>query len=404
MSRSVRSVSPAVRPRERARTKPQMALVFGSPRGERRIVTTSNGFAEKRARGDLLSPWTVIALWSIPALLSTLETVTFTRLAGHELAPWRAFVAEAPQWYGWALFTPLIARLGARFPLRRPLRWRNLAIHAGASLAASALIAVADVLIGTMVRPSTKTLFASFGGWFLGGLAGTVIAYFAIVGVSESLRNSARLRAREREASELAAELRATQLAALRMQLQPHFLFNSLNAIMALVRDAETEQAVRALSLLGDVLRATINAGDTNETTLREELDFVSQYLEIERVRFGERLHVTLDVPEQLLDSRVPTFVLQPFVENALKHGVLREQGGNTIAIAASAQNGTLRLMVRDDGRGMSGGQSEGGVGIPNARARLEHMYGTAATLSVSNAPGGTGVLVEIGLPRSVRA
>jgi two-component system LytT family sensor kinase len=366
-------------------------------------VNTSHSSADTHARSDLLSPWTVIALWSIPALLSTLETVTFARLAGHEIAPWRAFVAEAPQWYGWALLTPLIARLAERVPLRRPLRWRNLAIHAGGSLAASALIAVADVLINALVRPSTKTLFASFGGWFLGGLPATVLAYFAIVGVSESLRNSARLRAREREASELAATLRSTQLAALRMQLQPHFLFNSLNAIMALVRDAETEQAVRALSLLGDVLRATINAGDTNETTLREELDFVSQYLEIERVRFGERLQVTLDVPEQLLDARVPTFVLQPFVENALKHGVLRDSGANTIAIAASAQNGTLRLMVRDDGRGLSGLQGESGVGIPNARARLEHMYGAGATLSVSNAPNGPGVLVEIGLPRSAR-
>jgi two-component system LytT family sensor kinase len=381
-----------------------MALVLGSRGGDSRIVTTSNGSAERRARGDLLSPWTVIALWSIPALLSTLETVTFTRLAGHEIAPWRAFVAEAPQWYGWALFTPLIARLGERFPLRRPLRWRNLAIHGAASLVASALIAVADVLINSFVRPSPKTPFESFAGWFLGGLAGTVLAYFAIVGVSESLRNSARLRAREREASELAAELRATQLAALRMQLQPHFLFNSLNAIMALVRDAETEQAVRALSLLGDVLRATINAGDTNETTLREELDFVSQYLEIERVRFGDRLRVELDVPERLLDARVPTFVLQPFVENALKHGVLRDQGGNTIAIAASAQNGTLSLQVRDDGRGLSGVKAGAGVGIPNARARLAHMYGAAATLNVGNAPNGPGVLVEIGLPSGARS
>ena len=110
-----------------------MALVLRGRGGDSRIVKTSNSSAGTRARGDLLSPWTVIALWSIPALLSTLETVTFTRLAGHEIAPWRAFVAEAPQWYGWALLTPLIARLGERFPLRRPLRWRNLAVHAGAS-------------------------------------------------------------------------------------------------------------------------------------------------------------------------------------------------------------------------------------------------------------------------------
>ncbi|MEP6730167.1 MAG: histidine kinase [bacterium] len=357
-----------------------------------------------RAADVRLSPWLIFALWSVPALLSTLETVTFARFGGHPIEIWRAFLAEAPQWYGWALLSPFIARLGERYPLRRPVRIKHLALHAGASVLASALIAVADVLISLFVRPSAKTLFGSFAGWFLGGLPATVIAYFAIVGVSTAIRTGARLREREREASEIAAQLRTAQLATLRMQLQPHFLFNSLNAIMALVRDADTAQAVRALSLLGDVLRTSINAGDAHETTLGEELDFVERYLAIERVRFGDRLCVTIDVPHHHLDLRVPTFVLQPFVENALKHGVLRARGGNTIAIAASASNGTLTLVVRDDGRGLDAPPSNGGLGIANARARLERMYGHAATLNVGNALEGTGVVVSIELPMSTTA
>lgn len=252
----------------------------------------------------------MFAIWSVPALLSTLETVMFSSAAGRPMAPWRAFVAEGPQWYGWALLAPVIARLGERFPLRRPLQLRNVAVHAAASLTASGGIAFVDALVNAWVRPSPATLWASTTNWFLGTLPATTLAYFAIIGVSYALASSARLRERERDAAALEAQLREAQLAALRMQLQPHFLFNSLNAIMALVRDRETEQAVRALSLLGDVLRAAVNAGDTHETTLAQELDFVQRYLEIERVRFGDRLRVSVDVPEELLDTRVPTFVL----------------------------------------------------------------------------------------------
>jgi LytS/YehU family sensor histidine kinase len=326
----------------------------------------------------------------------------FARQAGRPIPVARAFFAEAPQWYGWALLTPLIVTLGERFPLRRPLRARSVAVHVAASLVASALIALAASVVNAWVRPSPRTLAASATSWFLGGLPATTVAYFAILGVSYALTSAAELRERERRAAELETQLRDAQLAALRMQLQPHFLFNSLNAIMALVRDRDTDAAIRALSLLGDVLRAAIDAGEGHETTLAEEIEFVSRYLDIERVRFGERLRVEIDVPDVLLGARVPRFVLQPFVENSLKHGVLRDRAGNTITIAASRENGTLRLAVRDDGRGLaSDAPTSDGVGIRNARTRLERMYGDAARLTVANAIDGAGVAVEIDLPFS---
>lgn len=351
-------------------------------------------------RPAALSVRIALAVWTVPTLISTLETVTFARLTGHPIAVWRAFIGEAPQWYCWALFTPIIAILGERAPLRRPVRAANVAIHAVASLAASGLLAIADAAVNAWVRPNPRGFFTSVESWLLGNLAATTLAYFAILAVSYALRSAARLRERERQAAEIETQLRDAQLGALRMQLQPHFLFNSLNAIMALVRDRETDRAIRALSLLSDVLRTAVNAGGAHETILSKELEFVTRYLEIERVRFGDRLRVTIDVPNELGAARVPTFILQPFVENSLKHGVLRERGGNEITIAAWATDATLRLAVRDNGRGLPETWSEAaGVGISNARARLTHMYGDAGQLSVANVSGGSGVAVEIALP-----
>jgi two-component system LytT family sensor kinase len=168
---------------------------------------------------------------------------------------------------------------------------------------------------------------------------------------------------------------------------------------MALVRDRETAEAVRALSLLSDVLRTAVNSVDAHTTTLGEELAFVSRYLDIERVRFGERLRVTVDVPDDLLAARVPTFVLQPFVENALKHGILRDRGGNVIAISARDGTGALTLSVRDDGRGLptdAAQSATSGVGIANARTRLEYLYGSEASLAVLDASPGVEVVIRI--------
>ena len=344
--------------------------------------------------------WKIAAIWMIPAALSTFETVMFASIGGRPISVWRAFVAEAPQWLGWAIFTPAIISLGERYPLRRPVRPRSLVVHAFASLTASLLLAFCEALVNSWVRPFPATLLAMTRNWFLSGLPVTTLAYAAIVVASYAWKNSARLRRREREAAELEGQLREAQLGALRMQLQPHFLFNSLNAVMALVRDHETERAVRALSLLSDVLRATINAGDVHETTLASEIEFVTRYLGIEQVRFGDRLRVVIDVPDELTGARVPVFILQPFVENALKHGVLRGREGNEIVIAARADASSLCLTVHDDGCGLPPpGASGSGVGIMNARRRLDRMYGAAAGLAVRNAPHASGVEVLITIP-----
>jgi two-component sensor histidine kinase len=337
---------------------------------------------------------------TIPTLLSTFETVMFSRLGRRPFPVWKAFLAEAPQWYGWALLVPPIVALGQRFPLRRPLRAHRLVVHALASLVAGLLVAIASAVINSRVRPSPAGLVAMTRNWFVGQLPATTVVYFAIVGVSYAFASSAELRERQRQAADLEARLRDAQLAALRMQLQPHFLFNSLNAIMALVRDQDTQRAIRALSLLSDVLRATVNTGNAHETTLEGEIDFVTRYLEIERVRFGDRLRFVVDVPPDLHDTPVPIFVLQPFVENSLKHGVLQGRAANTIEVRARADDGVLELTVADDGRGLSPTAAPNGVGITNARARLETMYGSRGIVTIDSRAEGTGVVARIPLHR----
>jgi len=349
---------------------------------------------------ERIAPWKLAAVWTIPAILSTMETVIFARAAGRPIAAWRAFIGEAPQWYGWALLTPAIIGLAERYPLRRPMRVASILVHAVASVAAGLVLAAGDATVNAWVRPSPQGLAVTTRNWFVGGLPATTMVYFAIVIATYAWRDGMRLRVREREAVALEAQLREAQLGALRMQLQPHFLFNSLNAVMALVRDQDTERAIRALSLLSDVLRTTVNAGDSHETTLAAELDFVTRYLGIEQVRFTERLRVTIDVADDLRDAQVPVFILQPFVENALKHGILRGRGANEITIASHADATTLTLEVRDDGEGLPANATNGtGVGISNARRRLERMYGPRAELTVSNASAAPGVVVNIRMP-----
>src|SRR5262249_32562909 len=156
---------------------------------------------------------------------------------GRPIAIWRAFVAEAPQWFGWAVLTPAIVALERRFPLGRGVRARSIVVHGVASVASSLFLAFGDALVNSCVRPPRASLFDSTCSWFLGGLPATPLVYFAIVVATQAWRNAVSLRRRDRETLALEAQLRDAQLSALRMQLQPHFLFNALNAVMALVRD-----------------------------------------------------------------------------------------------------------------------------------------------------------------------
>jgi len=351
---------------------------------------------------SVLSPWLVLAAWSVPALLSTFETVTFARLAGHPIELWRAVATEAPGWYTWALCTPLIARVAMRAPLARPVRARSVLAHAVCFLLIALAASAVWAAVGLWLRPSRGGFLVALRNWFFSGLPFTVVVYAAVVGIVYSLTDRARLRVRERDAARLAQQLSEAQLASLRMQLRPHFLFNSLNAIMALVRDSENGRAVAALGLLSDMLRTTLDGGARHEVSLGDEIAFTRQYLAMEQLRFGDRLQVTCDVPPELLDAVVPQFVLQPFVENSIKHGILDRRRGGAIDISARADSGALHLSVVDDGVGLGGASAPArgsGVGLTNSRLHLAHLYGDRAALRVGAGAEGVGVAVEVTLP-----
>jgi LytS/YehU family sensor histidine kinase len=342
------------------------------------------------------------ALWTVPALLSTVETLVFAALSGRQMPVWRAFVSEASGWYTWALLTPIIIRLGRRFPIARPIKWSNVAPHIAGVIGAGSAQALVSTTVGQLLGTTSQTFAPVLRAWFISQLPFTLIIYVAIVGVSYALRERRRAEARERHAERLAKELAEAQLRALRMQLQPHFLFNTLNAIMALVRDVETDRAIEALALLSDLLHTAIHAGREHETTLGDELTFIRRYLEIERMRFGERLVVSVDLSPSVANALVPTFVLQPFVENALRHGLAARRSTGTVSLSATAVGARLMLHVRDDGVGLPPDWEERmsrGVGIANARARLTQMYGAEGVVTVSSSGAGSGTEVSVQLP-----
>jgi len=350
----------------------------------------------------------VLAVWSVPALLGCGERFAFSALGLSPLPAWRLVLTIGVPWYAWAAVTPLIAAVTRRYPLRSSRRPGTFAIHivtcAVTQSAYSAAYTVMAFLCGTI--PPRWTPPQYFAITALGWIPTMTLVYAAVVGVLEWRAADARERAREREAAELSAQLAQAQLSALRMQLHPHFLFNALNTIAVLVGEEQRETAMQLLARLGGVLRAVVRGDPSREVPLREEVTLIGEYLDIEQVRFADRLHVEWDLDAAALDRLVPVFVLQPLVENALRHGVGRAPAGGVLQVRAAVDddNGALELTVYDDGprgaapRHGAGEESGQGIGLSNTRARLTRLYGEAASLVVESLDGG-GTSARIRIP-----
>ena len=290
----------------------------------------------------------------------------------------------------WGLATPLIQRLGRRFPLE-PDRWlRSLPAHA---LAATVLISVltgwhAALTPAVLPGPVPRTVLERASQLWIGWMFWDGILYSAILAVSELVDRQRRLRHQELNAAHLETQLAQAELQALRMQLQPHFLFNALHTIGALVRTGDRDNALRVVTGLGELLRRVLDSGKSHEVRLDEELAFIKSYLAIEHVRFCDRLSVDIDAPPAVLDALVPHLILQPLVENAIRHGIAPYARPGRVLIAAWRENGTLRLMVRDDGPGQSRAEPSSGIGLANTRARLERLYGRGGELTFESVAG----------------
>lgn len=321
------------------------------------------------------------------------------RLGGREPATWRSVVWQGGDWLICALLTPAVFWSARRAPLTRDTLVRRLPLHLLAAILLCAAWAGGGLLLSWAMFHSTP-----YGGgalsWFFTTLPFGVAVYFALLAVAHATAFFLEARERETQAARLSAQLADARLDALRMQVRPHFLFNSLNAIAVIVRDRDTATATRLLEQLGDMLRRVMRTDRPPEVTLAEELEFVRQYLAIEQVRFSDRLRPTFAVDERLLSAAVPEFVLQPLVENALRHGLAQRTTATLVRIEARREGDDLVLAVADDGPGPGGAAAQAGtgVGLGNIRERLATLYGDRASLELTATPGG-GAVATVRLP-----
>jgi two-component system, LytTR family, sensor kinase len=333
------------------------------------------------------------------------------RLSRNEAIPWRnVVIGWMAAMYICAAFTPTILWLGRRWPVEQADRWRSLGIHLGVSVVFSLVSTAMEVpvLAGIGMLPAlngARSLATDFWRLLPYDLHGGIIRYWAVIGLQALFRSNQEARRREREAlelkihsSQLAEQLTSSQLSALKMQLHPHFLFNTLSAVMVLVRQQKGQRAETMLSRLSDLLRHTLEDVDTQEVPLWRELDFLRLYLSIEQVRFEDRLCVRIDAGPEVSDALVPHMALQPIVENAVRHGLGQSEEPVLIHVSASRLKGHLKLTVTDDGPGCSPPVfEEKGIGLRNTRNRLKRLYGAEATFSAeSRVPRGVQVTMIV--------
>jgi two-component system LytT family sensor kinase len=343
----------------------------------------------------------LFAVWSIPGLVSTLEV---WRAGDPALPLARLALWQLSSWYVWVALTPLVLGLARRFPLERGQLGRSLPAHLIAPLCLSvphlALSALAGRVAGVAYYRSEP--FTELVGRLVERyLHLDVLTYMAVVATGLARAYYQRYRARELAAAELESRLLSSELAALKMQVHPHFLFNTLNAISVLVRKGEGARAVAALGGLAELLRSSLTEGGRQTTSLQAEVEFTRRYLELEQLRLGDRLRVAIEVPAELLGCEVPTLLLQPLVENAVRHGIAARPAGGTVWLRASGRGGRLVLEVSDDGVGLADGfvlEAQDGIGLANVRARLALLHPDDHAMAVAGRPGG-GTKVSLELP-----
>jgi two-component system, LytTR family, sensor kinase len=377
-------------------TPPKSAIGSPSPPPKRARHTPAGAVAVA------IRLWGLAFACLIPLLLIALVSLWIGRQ--HTVQPFRPVEAVGVLigWSIWAALAPLIVGFVWLVPLNSG-RWaRGLSVHLIIScllvLAVMALfIATVKLAGGYQEITFTEAYWRLVASWY----PYLLIVYWVIAVAAHAVWESRRAQDREVEASRLREQLTAAQLSALQMQLHPHFLCNTLNTAAVFLRDGQVEQACEIVTGLGSLLHTALDRMDDQEVTLQDELTFVGQYLELERIRFSDRMRVTVRAASDTNAALVPCMILQPIVENAIRHGISQDLRAGRVSIGARLQDGRVHLTVQDDGPGLRGGIASldgHGVGLYNTRARLLCLYGTNARLEVRDAGEG-GVVVEISLP-----
>lgn len=335
-----------------------------------------------------LRSWILVSTaWILPATLGAVDTFAQITMSG-EPVHWREVAFSFFDWLFYGVLTPFVIALSRRFPLARPLAWRHVAVHAICAVLFCFAWAGGGMLLSMALgRRMDGSLLAWYMGWAFTTLPFGSAVYMSIVGIEHALRFFVEARERDAQVARLSDQLTGARLAALQAQLNPHFLFNSLNTVNVLVRDGENSKATRVIEQLSEVLRTSLGRSRNSEVSLDEELELVGQYLAVEQARFSDRLRTEIVVPESLLSAAVPSFALQHLVENAVRHGIARRSDAGRIVVSATRVGDTLDLSVSDDGPGPASMPAAPGHGLENTRERLRTLYGDAASLELVALP-----------------
>jgi two-component system LytT family sensor kinase len=351
------------------------------------------------------SPQLIVGVATLLGTFSTLQAYQFVRLFSDHPQPLTTLaVLNFSFWYGWALLAPIVLWVARRFPLEGGVWKRSLIVH---------LVAI---VVLTFVHVSfAEWVFVTVPGTgYLGKLTWwsrvqrnwvmnfdwEMMTYWAIIGFSHAAGYFQQAQDRALRAANLETRLAEAQLQALQRQLHPHFLFNTLNGISALMH-RDVDAADRMLVRLSDLLRMALDRRSAQEVPLSDDLEFLAKYLEIEQARFGDRLAVRYDIDPETLDALVPNLLLQPLVENSVRHAIAARSDGGIIELTSRRVGESLELKVRDNGPGLPKDRTPSpspGVGLANTRSRLEHLYGASQHLQFSDTPGG-GLTVTVVIP-----
>ena len=342
-------------------------------------------------------------IWTAVGLFFASESALWGRYIFRTPVTWdQALKSNLSFYYIWACIAPLVLWLGKRFRFERGSRTTSFLIHLPTSILLSTVqLLIAEIVVQSF-SPDRLQLYEAFRAierTFVVYFHINLLTYWAILGIGYGREYYRKFREREVRAAQLRTQLTQAQLQALKMQLHPHFLFNTFNTISSLMHK-NVDDADRVLARLGDLLRYSLHNVGVQEVTLKEEIDFLQRYLEIEQTRFEDRLKVRINVEPEVLDCKVPNLILQPLVENSIRYAVAPRASGGCIEISARQVIGSLRISVVDDGPGLPEGYdfpANEGVGLRNSRERLEQLYGENHRFILSNkSPKGLEVAIVI--------
>jgi sensor histidine kinase YesM len=344
------------------------------------------------------------ALWSLVGLAFASQFYLSSNFLGHSITWGEAIGNALEDWYVYGALSLPVLWLVRRYPPEGGSRWAVAFLHLGAALVFSIVYVALRAAVGE-VNDSVVGESATYSEIFHPLLVRTfpynLLIYGVIVSGSHALDYYRKYHERTVQALELEKHLTEARLQALLHQLKPHFLFNTLNGIASLMH-SDVDAADTMLVRLSELLRITMSHTGAPQTTLRDEVSFIERYLEIERIRFRDRLTVDIAVDEDVLDLQVPSLILQPIVENAIRHGIEPHARPGRIEVRGAREGASLVITVSDNGRGLAeGGPKRQGIGLANTRARLSELYGERHTFEMANRPGG-GLCVRMAIPPGI--